>query len=69
MSSVLVILNIGWNCEVSYCIYKFGFQWMRQRVHLGALCTEMVLSVKIIDENTKGSNADREKQGNLLEIF
>lgn len=37
-------------------------------VHLGALRTEMVLSVKIIDENTKGNSVDREKQGHLLEV-
>lgn len=42
---------------------------MRQRVHLGALCTEVVLSVTIIDESTKENSVDREKQGQLLEVF
>lgn len=69
MSSVLIFLNVGWNCEVGYCIYKFGSQWMSQRVHLGTLCTEIVLSVKIIDESTAGNSVEREKHRHLLEVF
>lgn len=43
MTSVLVTLNIKLNFKVSYCIYKFGAQGIRQRIHLGVLCTGMVL--------------------------